>query len=62
MQQTIFEKHEWYERDFRWTNNDTSRGILICCRKCGIIRQLDGRNDDKPCKSKVRVELRDSEG
>lgn len=27
-----------------------------CCRKCGIVRRLDGKNS--PCRGVVKVELR----
>lgn len=38
--------HHWVER-FN----------LVCCRDCGIVRRADDRN--KPCRGKVRVELRE---
>lgn len=31
---------------------------LPCCAHCGIVRRRDGKN--KPCRGKVRVELRDA--
>ncbi len=42
-------KHEWYTYDFM---------KYECCRKCGIIRRSDDKNN--PCKNEMA--LRDSEG
>ena len=37
----------------------SSLWALHVCRNCGIVRRKDGQN--KPCRGKVRVELRDSD-
>jgi Zn-finger protein len=38
----------------RWI--EPKSGEWQCCKDCGIIRRADDTN--KPCKGKVRVELR----
>lgn len=41
--------HEWFVPEFIGYE---------CCRKCGIVRRRDDKNN--PCRGKVRVTLRES--
>ena len=46
-------QHVWSEWKF-------SDGLtLTCCNLCGIVRRADDKN--KPCRGKVKVELRASD-
>lgn len=39
--------HEWFDCGML-------NGVLSC-RKCGVVRQRDGSNENKPCRGHVRV-------
>lgn len=44
---TFHVEHDWFKPDFlKWE----------CCRKCGIVRRADDKNN--PCRGVVRVGLR----
>ena len=44
-------KHDWkYYDKLKFT----------ACPQCGVVRQRNGSNDDKDCRGKVRVTLRES--
>lgn len=38
----------------QWFDSGMLKGVESC-RVCGVVRQRDGRNDDKPCRGAVRV-------
>lgn len=57
MNETIKENgHEFVTGESLGFGPGSTLHSLYCCKQCGIMRRKDGQN--KPCRGKVRVELR----